>query len=117
MAEYQHILTVTLRPYVRFPIDMLRYDRCTPYTETDAGKIEQSMNWAHDAEIVVQVTCFTRRHVSPWRVARWHSFGVSVKNEVRPTPLAKTLEPRCEFVATPARSVCRSKPVTRKRKT
>ena len=25
--------------YIRFPIDMLRYDRCSPATETDSNKL------------------------------------------------------------------------------
>lgn len=66
-----------------FPIDMLRYDRACPYSETDSYTIRDSQGgglvlmgkpdtW--DVTVVRYVTTKDQK----WTVARWQSFGVSI---------------------------------------
>ena len=76
--KYVHFFEVTgLR---RFPIDMLRYDRCTPVTGEDSFKIEDShsLSVSRDSRIehkCVKLMCYTElKRFSPTE-GRWRSFG------------------------------------------
>lgn len=51
-----------------FPMDMLRYDRCTPYQSEDVHWMEGK---AHRSAMMVS-------HVGPPTPERWQSFGWSV---------------------------------------
>ena len=67
-----------------FPVDMLRYDRCYPRTEEDAGRLEEltsemlrAERGRHSYEIVVEAVSESR--VAPWTPRRWASFGWSLE--------------------------------------
>lgn len=67
-----------------FPIDMLRYDQCSPATEVDSGLIEQSMTKYGSWEIYVKTNLKpTKLRVPaafyPWTKERWESFGVKIE--------------------------------------
>lgn len=67
-----YITTVVVTGTGRFPIDMLRYDRCVPASSEDAGKIERVTFRDGDA---VHVT-LKRYSLNPDlpTMARWQSF-------------------------------------------
>jgi hypothetical protein len=59
-----------------FPIDMLRYDRCSPKSEFDSGEIERSFQpRSHRATRLVALIGATEP-----TVGRWESFGWKVEN-------------------------------------
>jgi hypothetical protein len=62
-----------------FPIDMLRYDRCSPAREADSAEIARSFNGHRRTRVRVTGT------VKPPTIARWKSFGWTV--EAAPSPL------------------------------
>lgn len=77
---YRHLLIV--KGFGSFPIDMLRYDGCIPYSEADAGKIQRTF-FAGSSNEEIQVYKITESKVSPWTLARWESFGwKKVREEV-----------------------------------
>ena len=80
MKYYQ---TFTVRTTLQFPIDMLRYDGCFPHTETDSGKITQSLSRLTKGACVVQIGRYvsTKRMNSP-SIGRWESFGCAVSEVV-----------------------------------
>jgi hypothetical protein len=68
----QKRLIVTVSGVSSFPIDMLRYDRCTPMHETDSGRIQQSM-WRGIAGEKEEINLlYVDREPTE---ARWKSFG------------------------------------------
>lgn len=90
--KYQYYACV--RPRVpgmvpAFPIDMLRYDRCTPYNEIDSNKIIRTFNERGeitDITFTIVVTKFSEKsNEEPWTVARWQSFGWEIQ------PLSQSL--------------------------
>ena len=65
---------------VHFPIDMLRYDRCTPYGEGDSYEIERSIYSPIVCEpgTVFRVTVRYERKIKAdirAQIDRWHSRG------------------------------------------
>jgi len=58
-----------------FPIDMLRYDRCTPATEQDSSKILDSISNPLSGQVCVRI-CAQGKPKS-WQPThgRWDSFG------------------------------------------
>lgn len=69
------LYVITVEGESAFPIDMLRYDRCTPHTEQDSA----SIGCHPDGETVrVDVAHQSRGPWSP-TVARWESFGWRVR--------------------------------------
>lgn len=84
---YCHILTVTGN--FCFPIDMLRYDRCTPYQEEDSGRIATTMMFKRtmldEGKQIVKVMKVTDSKIPQWTIGRWQSFGwFEVKREIIP---------------------------------
>ena len=88
--KYMHILTVTAGRSTSFPIDMLRYDRCFPYSPDDASMIERNLDHGDHARRgessgkEIRLGKFTMRK---WKndgftVARWESFGWSQVGEI-----------------------------------
>jgi hypothetical protein len=65
----------------KFPLDMLRYDRCYPATEPDVGVIEWS-SWPRKREHF-KVDLVKPDGGEP-TVARWDSFGWKVVSALRP---------------------------------
>lgn len=72
-----YVHTVTVVGSVPFPIDMLRYDRCTPKTESDSNRIRQSMDDPMVGMLSVDVV---RTDTANWHPteARWESQGWKV---------------------------------------
>lgn len=62
-----------------FPVDMLRHDACFPYSSADAATISRSFtdydNWE------VTVAKWGRNWQDDFTVARWNSFGCTVKED------------------------------------
>lgn len=61
-----------------FPIDMLRYDTCSPATEVDSGLISRTFNSFDSWEIFVKCRPLEKK-ISPWTVGRWESFGCKIE--------------------------------------
>lgn len=75
MALY--IQYATVRGRGEFPLDMLRYDRCSPESETDSYNIAKTFSNPLDRweiQVVRKVTSKSDK----WTVARWQSFGVEI---------------------------------------
>jgi len=74
-----HTIHFVVRGSGRFPFDMLRYDCCTPTTETDS--MEMGEDWDGDTRDVMLDKQFRKitdaRRFLP-TVGRWESFGWSV---------------------------------------
>jgi hypothetical protein len=72
--RYSHTIEAKpIRPGSQFPVDMLRYDGCTPERETDSSAIVQSIQER-------DVTLIRLRKTTPYKeagltYARWQSFG------------------------------------------
>lgn len=78
--RYVHVITVT--GALPFPVDMLRYDRCTPNAETDSAVITRSLNDPMSGALTVQVQTDGRpRHWYP-TAGRWESFGWKITDVV-----------------------------------
>lgn len=78
----ERVPTITryvVRGSLAFPIDMLRYDACTPATEEDSHTIERTLS--HENEGAVEVTLRFRTLPT---VARWASFGWTVVAVIDP---------------------------------
>ena len=56
-----------------FPMDMLRYDRAFPYTESDSVTISSTFYRRCESYEVLVVT-----NLAKFTVDRWRSFGVSI---------------------------------------
>jgi hypothetical protein len=69
----QYVHRFYMRGDFEFPIDMLRYDRCTPNTETDSHDI--AATYRGIAAVVVELRAVNDNR--NWRptVGRWQSFG------------------------------------------
>lgn len=71
---------VTVESDNDFPIDMLRYDHATPFTEQDSGKIQSSFRPKRRATTNSATQTITvAMHREP-TVGRWASFGWRVTN-------------------------------------
>lgn len=74
MVFYRHTFTMMgKRP---FPIDMLRYDRCTPKHEADSNAIERSHS-RQGTDEVFTVTLVSDKPAKVWSptTGRWRSMG------------------------------------------
>lgn len=83
--KYVHRAIVVLSSVSRFPIDMLRYDRCTPATESDSHSIEDSFD-SRDVRGPIgkrEVGISKYSEHKDWDKAfttdRWKSFGCTLK--------------------------------------
>lgn len=61
-----------------FPLDMLRYDSCSPYSETDSYAIANTFKNFEKWEIFVKCRPLEKKR-SPWTIGRWQSFGVQIE--------------------------------------
>lgn len=55
-----------------FPIDMLRYDSCFPYSGTDSGEIQSRLE-RRPAEGVIELGAYHNKNWKP-TTGRWDSF-------------------------------------------
>jgi hypothetical protein len=76
MPRYIH--TARVQGVGEFPLDMLRYDRCTPHREEDSARIP--IDSRRTAGEWVEIQAATDSKVVPWTVARWHSFGWRIEH-------------------------------------
>lgn len=74
-----HVRTaITVEGKGAFPIDMLRYDDCTPAREIDAGKISRSVDlvaWKDPVQVNLHRFSVDGKRAT---AARWESFGWTV---------------------------------------
>ncbi len=79
MSTYKHTAIVSFNGH--FPIDMLRYDRCSPLDQIDVSVIEQSFDYALDSfskSKAVNVCLINNSKKPNWTVDRWASFGADL---------------------------------------
>lgn len=72
LARAKQPTTFEVEGWGNFPIDMLRYDNCRPYSEQDSYKIQDSYI-ARSAHRKVKLICFNAFQEPA--VGRWESFG------------------------------------------
>jgi len=68
----QHIHVFTVQGHGRFPLDMLRYDRCWPAAETESGRI--APNWSSPEDYKTERAIQMKGLNVPTK-DRWNSFG------------------------------------------
>lgn len=66
----------TVRGRGEFPLDMLRYDSCWPFSSLDAVKMRRE---GEKREVVLRTVVYKSGVVAT--VGRWHSFGWKVLND------------------------------------
>lgn len=71
--KFVHLAKVTV--FGEFPMDMLRYDRCMPNQERDAGMMTEYLRGPK----TVIVRCYSTVQSPPWTGARWRSFGAEIE--------------------------------------
>ncbi len=72
--------TFTVKGKFQFPIDMLRYDGCFPFDESDGGKIERAMDAGCDPwEVKLMRYVETKNNLRT--IDRWRSFCAEVVTE------------------------------------
>lgn len=76
-TRIQYIVTVESEN--DFPIDMLRYDLATPYSEQDSGKIQSSFRPKRRATTNNATQTITVTMPREPTVGRWASFGWRVR--------------------------------------
>lgn len=75
--KYRHYLKVKTKS--RFPIDMLRYDRCMPATETDSNKISETIFEGYSSKDMTIIVMKHSEDKKPnWTPDRWKSFSCEV---------------------------------------
>lgn len=78
---YITTFTVVPRPGTtsRFPLDMLRYDRCSPESQEDVARVADSLEAPANLPIVMVVRHGTKgdHHITH---GRWESFGWVVRD-------------------------------------
>jgi len=80
MKRYTHRAIVTVPPHAEFPLDMLRYDQCYPATENDSALILRTTDRSRDTNaITVERSSTSSQWSVAFTVARWQSFGVSIR--------------------------------------
>jgi hypothetical protein len=72
------ILYAIIRGSGPFPVDMLRYDNCSPATESDSGSIVMTFQGWDSWEICVKRINY-RGRVNSFTLGRWNSFGCSLE--------------------------------------
>lgn len=77
------VQTAVIKGRGEFPMDMLRYDRCAPYTETDSYALRDSISKGGPWEVTV--VRYVASKTAKWTVGRWQSFAV----DITPGPTTK----------------------------
>lgn len=84
-----------IRGHGRFPVDMLRYDNCSPALESDSYAIINTFNDWSDYEIIVK-KMVPRGYSDKFTVGRWESFGCTLEIVDSPYPTWSPFRPnRC----------------------
>lgn len=69
----------------QFPIDMLRYDRCYPESESDSAQIQYDRS---ERSVTVVALTYSKFVGAAWTPKRWESFMWRLSDEtVRPAAL------------------------------
>lgn len=82
MSTFAHRAEIIVPARRKFPLDMLRYDRCCPDRQDDVSRLEDALEYREDgspSELVIRVVRISPSKVNPWTEARWQSFGVVCK--------------------------------------
>jgi hypothetical protein len=61
-----------------FPVDMLRYDRCAPYTEQGAYELRDTIAKGDGHQWELTVVRYVTTKTAKWSIDRWQSFGVDI---------------------------------------
>jgi hypothetical protein len=78
--KYMHCAIVRPRGGgFRFPVDMLRYDRCYPYKVEDADLISKMTYELDPGPNAVRIITHSENSKPNWTDGRWHSFGWNVE--------------------------------------
>lgn len=91
--KYSHLALIKFTG--RFPIDMLRYDRCMPYREADSALIQHSIENCSGGQVIVLKYSEMKDWANLWTMARWKTYGsceLRPLNMYDPTPDALTKE-------------------------
>ena len=65
----------------RFPLDMMRYDRCFPASEADASKLQTILQQTPVAKPQPWAIRLSKTTDAPWTAGRWESFGCTIMME------------------------------------
>lgn len=78
--KYAHKARITCSQF-NFPLDMLRYDRCSPVGPNDVVAMLHTPNTEKHPKInnVVTVVAYSPTKTSPFTIGRWESFGCFVE--------------------------------------
>ena len=74
----KEIVYAVIRGNGQFPIDMLRYDNCSPATEFDSSIIMSSFNKWESYEVCVK-KMVPRGYSDKFTEGRWESFGCTLE--------------------------------------
>jgi hypothetical protein len=79
--KYSHLAKVTVPAHQVFPIDMLRYDCCRPYTERDSAAIVQTLtkHLNPPRERIVIIEGLSDSAIPNWHEGRWESCYVKIE--------------------------------------
>jgi len=75
--RYVHCAKITPGPFA-FPMDMLRYDRCSPRDPIDVSNMTTKFH-SGDSVVVLVVAYSRIKALSPFTIKRWESFGCKVE--------------------------------------
>jgi hypothetical protein len=73
-----YLYTYTVNGNSKFPVDMLRHDRCWPASENEALDLQDWLNGRTIVHGVFAVVTFTLRSNQAPTEGRWQSFGWTV---------------------------------------
>jgi hypothetical protein len=73
--------TVTVEGSNSFPIDMLRYDECSPASEADAHKIQRSIDHAEPMQVTLKRLRLYGYNMD-FTPGRWSSFGWRIASTI-----------------------------------
>jgi hypothetical protein len=75
--KYRHVAEITGER--EFPIDMLRYDRCSPWEERDALMIQRTLNPMIESKPWrIRVMRYYDTATVQWSLDRWNSYHCEV---------------------------------------
>ena len=70
---------VQIPPGRKFPIDMLRYDRCSPASSHDVMMMLETLNSQHREPVTIEMVSYcSHKHGNFFTKDRWKSFDVQI---------------------------------------